>query len=285
MLKKLHNRFYMASTGSGGGTTPSPWTEVIPFKYHWHIGNWHFKDYYADMQWPAPNGFHVSSSSEWTKVINIWKALGGWANAWGDLQNALLLPFSGKRWYSTSNVTEQGSYWRYRTYDSQDASFAKNLYLWSSVITSGTDGKAAALTIRPFKNIPVSPSSSWTKLYGTSIEAGGIFWAVDLWLISISSDGQTWITIADKNLWATTVWNNWETLSQANCGNYYQWGNNYWFPFTWTVTTSSTRVDASVYWPWNYYSSSIFITVSSAPYNRDASNNNNLRWWETWVRT
>lgn len=101
------------------------------------------------------------------------------------------------------------------------------------------------------------------------------------WLISLSSDGSNWLTIADKNLGATTVYNDGDTLSQANCGNYYQWGNNYGFPFTWSVSTSSTQVNAQNYWPWNYYNSSIFITLSSNTW--DSSNNQNLRWWTTWT--
>ena len=102
----------------------------------------------------------------------------------------------------------------------------------------------------------------------------------DLWLISLSSDGSTRYTIADKNIWATTVYNDWDTLSQNNCGKYYQWGNNYWFPFTWSVSTSSSKVNASNYWPWNYYSSSTFITINGS---WDSSDNNNLRWWITWT--
>ena len=86
----------------------------------------------------------------------------------------------------------------------------------------------------------------------------------------------------DKNLWATTVWNSWDTLSEANCWKYYQRWNNYWFPRTWTVTTSSTQVDASTYWPWNYYSSNTFIIYSWA---WDSTGNGNLWWWVTWVVT
>lgn len=106
-----------------------------------------------------------------------------------------------------------------------------------------------------------------------------IYHNATLWVISLSSDGENWITIADKNLGATTVYNNGDTLSEANSGKYYQWGNNYWFPFTWSVTTSSTQVNASNYWPWNYYSSSTFITTNWW----DSSRNTNLRWWVTWT--
>lgn len=82
----------------------------------------------------------------------------------------------------------------------------------------------------------------------------------------------------DKNLWATTVYNDWDTLTQANMWNMYQWWNNYWFPSTWTISnTSSTQVDASSYWPTNPYLSDTFITWSndwSSVYNDDL-------WWDT----
>ena len=61
-------------------------------------------------------------------------------------------------------------------------------------------------------------------------------------------------------------------------GNMYQWGNNYWFPSTGTISnTSSTQVDASTYWPWNYYSSSTFIYGS---FNWSSAQNDDL-WWDT----
>lgn len=104
-----------------------------------------------------------------------------------------------------------------------------------------------------------------------------IYHNAELWVISMSSDWENWLTIADKNLGATQVYNDGDTLSEANSGKYYQWWNNYWFPFTWSVTTSSTQVNAQNYWPWNYYNSSTFII-----WNDDWSSvhNDNL-WWDT----
>ena len=100
------------------------------------------------------------------------------------------------------------------------------------------------------------------------------------WLISISSDGTNWITIADKNLWATQVYNSGDTLSNANCWYVYQRWNNYWFPYTWSMTVSTGTVNASSYWPWNYYSSSTFRYYQSWYWYWDSSNNDNL-WWDT----
>lgn len=107
------------------------------------------------------------------------------------------------------------------------------------------------------------------------ITTAWIYHNSDLWLISLSSDWSNWLTISDKNLGATQVYNDGDTLSESNCWKYFQRWNNYGFPFTWAVTTSSTQVNAQNYWPWNYYSSSTFIT-----WNNDWSSvqNDNLRW-------
>lgn len=88
------------------------------------------------------------------------------------------------------------------------------------------------------------------------------------WLISLSSDGSTRYTIADKNLWATST----DTTSSDSYGYYYQWGNNYGFSNSWSVTTSYSSVNASSYWPNNPYSDSTFRLLE----NWEKSNNNNL---------
>lgn len=110
-----------------------------------------------------------------------------------------------------------------------------------------------------------------------------IYWNKSLGLISLSSNWTDWITIADKNLGATEVYDWTSAPNQANSWNYYQRWNNNWFSFTWSISTSSSQVNASSYWPWNYYSSNTFITRSSSPYWWDSSNNDNLWWWITWT--
>lgn len=244
---------------------------------------WTYKDYSA-MQWPAPDGFHIPLQSEWQAVYNVWTTLWGWGTDWTNFGIALKLPFAGVRSYSTSSITSRNSYGYYWSSLRSGTANAYDLRLNSTILNpSYTDYKASWCSVRSFKDTPVVPTSSWTKLYWTSIESWWIFWSSTEWLISLSSDWQTWITIADKNLWATTVWNSWDTLSEDNCWYYYQWWNNYWFPFTWTLTdTSTTQVDASTYWPWNYYSSSTFIKYA---WSWDSTHNDNLRWWETWVVT
>ena len=234
---------------------------------------------HSDMQWPCPSGFHVPLNTEWQAVYDIWTALGGWSSDWTNFGIALKLPFAGRRKNSSAGVDNQGTYGSYWSSMRNDNNSAYRLYFNSSDIgPQSTLSRTNGCSVRCFKNSPTVPTSSWTKLYWTSIESWWIFWSSTEWLISMSSDWQTWITIADKNLWATTVWNSWDTLSEANCGKYYQRWNNYGFPRTWSVTTSSTQVDASNYWPWNYYSSDTFIKYG---WRWDSRDNWNLWWWVT----
>ena len=247
------------------------------------ISIWTIYDYSA-MQWPAPDGFHVPLNTEWQAVYDIWTALGGWSSDWTNFGIALKLPFAGYRFFSGADARYQGSngyYWSSSRYNTHAAYFLS--FDSTNLNPQGVIWRSYGVSVRCFKNSQTVPTSSWTKLYWTSIEAGWIFWSSTDWLISLSSDWNTWITIADKNLGATTVWNSEDTLSEANCGKYYQRWNNYGFPRTWTIANqSTTQVDASAYWPWNYYSSDTFIKYNG---RWDTTDNWNLWWWETGVVT
>lgn len=254
---------------------------------HGAIFTWHsVRDSgYSAMQWPAPIWYHVPSQTEWQSLINVWTGLWGASGDSTSFWAVFKIPFAGYRTLSNSGTYWQGSrgyYWTTTPYSTKSYQFA--LVSWAIGVNSA-QSRSLGNSLRCFKDEPVIPTANWTKLYWISIEAWGIFWSSTDWLISLSSDWTTWITILDKNLWATTVWNSWDTLSEANCGKYYQWWNNYWFNWNWTATTSTTLIDASTYWPWNYYESSTFILwwSLSTPYNWSISNNPNLRWWVTWA--
>jgi hypothetical protein len=76
----------------------------------------------------------------------------------------------------------------------------------------------------------------------------------------------TTITLMDRNLWATVAWW-WNTA--WSYGKYFQWWNNYWFSDDISnIKTSDFQIDASWYWPGNYYYSNIFIK--------------NSNWWQSW---
>lgn len=125
--------------------------------------------------------------------------------------------------------------------------------------------------ITDWDNIIASLKTKW--IANATITHDTVNWEITM------TNGQWSFTIADKNVWASVVYEYWDTLSETNCGKYFEWGNNYWFPFTWATTTSSTLVaDVSWYWPWNYYSSDTFITDASG--SRYSWTNDNL-WWDT----
>ena len=58
-----------------------------------------------------------------------------------------------------------------------------------------------------------------------------IYWSESLWVISFQTSAWNGISIADKNLWATQVYNSWDNLSLANMGRWYQRWNNYWWDY------------------------------------------------------
>lgn len=235
-----------------------------------------------DTQWPAPAGYHVPTTDEWKAVFDAWVALGQWSSTdWNSFRIKMKMPFAGDRFYGTSNVSDQGSRGYYWSSTAYSANKVYRLYFdSSSVDPQEWSNRAAGFSVRCFRNSTLAPDSSWTTIYEWSNWAW-IYHSVTEWVISISSDWITWYTIADKNLWATQVYNDGDSLSEANCGYYYQRWNNYSFPWTWTVgKIGRTAIDASAYWPWNYYSSNTFLIVS--PW--DSSDNLNLRWWVTDLR-
>ena len=239
---------------------------------------------YPAMRWPCPYGYHVPRETEWNDIKTWGTTIWAWTSSGGtNFSTYLKLPFAWWRGASTGAVANQWTLWSYWQCELTTASNGKFLYVNATYILPwyGTSPKNW-YSIRPFKDEPVVPTSSWTTLYDWSWTAtgAGIFWNSSSGLISISKDGTTWYTIADKNLWATTVYNSWDTLSEANCWKYFQRWNNYPFVWTGSVTTSSSQVDASGYWPWNWYYRSTFVTGSG---DRSSVQNQNLRWWVVWA--
>ena len=92
---------------------------------------------------------------------------------------------------------------------------------------------------------------------------------VDIWWNSF--------IVMDRNLWASAYMNQNGKTSNDWFGKLYQRWNNYGFPVHWQVQVSSTKIDWSKFWPWNYYYSSIFI-YGSFPYYWTTNNQENL-WW------
>jgi hypothetical protein len=130
------------------------------------------------------------------------------------------------------------------------------------------------VSVRLFLDEYIEPDNTRTVEYWT-LWSAWIFHNATLWLISVTNWTDKSITMYDKNVGATTVYNDGDTLTEANMGKLFQWWNYYWFPSTWTVSKkSSTMVNTTWYGGNNSYSSDTFIT-----WNDDRSNpsNDNLR--------
>ena len=114
-------------------------------------------------------------------------------------------------------------------------------------------------------------------------------------VITVTGDDGTVITILDRNLWATGAGVGCEfdcTNEDSTYWYHFQWWNNHGFKpnfdhddsFPWNEEKKNfdeANIDARDYWPWNYYSWSIFITDYSWNNSGDWSinRNDNLRWW------
>ena len=257
---------------------------------------WWIVDTVIARQWPCPEGFHVASKSERETFVNAWITLWAWSldyawTHWSTQQSEQFstytkIPIAWQLifWYSDT-------YWHYWTSDAVAWSvyahcLSLNNQQWYSLPLNTLD-RARWFSIRPFRNEFVLPRSSWSWswiiLYGNAFWNDWIYWEASRWLISIIA-WSTKITIADKNLWATQIYNFWDTMSESNCWKFYQWWNNHGFPFNWNINLTSLSIDASNYWPY-YYSdtmikSSFDYNVTPTFWNWSSVVNQNL-WWNT----
>lgn len=262
----------------GWVTGVQQWPAPIKKRYY----GWKMVDDYSAMQWPCDTGFHVPLSNEFVSLVSHLSTLWIDTSNWIWVKTYLKMPFA---WYRDSNaeIWSQWTQWFY-WYSDTRSYVGKGLMMQDDLLNAAFNYyRVYTFSIRPFKDKPVIPDSSWTKLYSWTWDAG-IYHNSTLWLISLSSDWTTRMTISDKNLWATTVYNSWDTLSEANCGKYFQWGNCSWLARTWSVTKIPWGLDVSDYWPWNYYSNSAFIYSNNSNYDWALPSNDNLRWWVTGIQ-
>ena len=160
-------------------------------------------------------------------------------------------------------------------------------YLFGA-LCSGILALIAVHTVSTINNIfaneePIAPSityDSWANIIYTDTN-----WREFTWIGTITiSNWVDSITMLDRNLWATTndindTWSYWY---------HFQRWNNYGFEI-WCredecsdgITQSAISgetVDTSEYWPWNYYTWSVFRILSEFPYDWSNPKNDNLRW-------
>lgn len=95
----------------------------------------------------------------------------------------------------------------------------------------------------------------------------GIYHNPTLWLITICYALWDVLTITDKNLGQTEIYD-FDTSIRTDATMWYrfQWGNNYWWNYSETLVGVEQQVDTTWYWPGNYYSSNIYRGRGSGSY-------------------
>lgn len=252
-----------------------------PYTY-WKDLWWWTTDTIIARQWPCSNWRHVPSRQELSALLTC-------AGTQTSVVCPMIhLPYAGSIVYDDASISNQWITVRYWTSDGYQNGRAYALtgnIVWGTFSSENplavgySTNIASWFSIRPFYNTGVVPDSQWNQiLYNWNHQ---IWHNTSMWMISFTNDwGTTWATLSDKNLWATEVWNDGDTMTQANCGYYFQRWNNYWFPFDGqNISTTTALVSAWWYWPWNYYSSSNFVTTTANPATWLANPILNLRWW------
>ena len=229
-------------------------TEFVPTVVHQII--------HRDTQGPCPNGFHIGTKDEWQALIDALTTL--WAYDVNNIQTYLKIPSA--YYLARSNGSKETRYWTIRMWTS---TMESNTVAWAWGIDENNkfvfqaDKPGNGFSLRPFKDNPVAPDSTWTQT------TTWIYWSSTLWLISVQN-GNSWITMSDKNLWATNVLDNWL---------FYQFWNNTWYTYNASPYVTSKPTISTSYWPGNYYTWS-FVRVSSGN-NWFNWTNNNIWWWVT----
>ena len=218
--------------------------------------------------WPCDDWYHIPT-------VNEIKALKD-----SDIYfNDLLLP---KSWFIDSalvedrwiiNPTIAADYWTVSPIWEHSYSYSDH---YNSIYISESN-RSTWCTIRPFANDAVEPDETRTVL-----KENKVWHNENDWLITVLTKYGYYITMADKNLGATTVWNPGDQLSSTNRWHYFQRGNNYWFSADTKANISFDKVETGIYDYLTPYESSTFIWVENR-WDWSTTTNNNL-WWAAFLQ-
>ena len=235
-------------------------TEFIPTVSHVVI--------HRDTQWPCPDGYHIGTQAEWNTLKRALEILWVWNKT--DFMSYLKVPSA--YYLNRTNGSKNTSYWPVRFWTSTMKSNTTSYCMYvneKNALAVAEDKPGNAFSIRPFKDNPVVPDNTWTALLTNA--SWWIYWSSAKWLISITANSWSdYVTISDKNLWATNVLDNWL---------FYQFWNNTWYTYNATPYVTSKPTLSDNYWPGNYYTWS-FVRVSKGNNWFDWTNNN-IWWWVT----
>lgn len=217
---------------------------------------------------------HIPTNNEfWTvKEIMDWLYLQQWYN----YHIKLHMPPAWRRITSTlSDVGTVADYWT-SAYASWTNAYHQAFTNDSAPVANQYTRRSSWFSIRCFLDTYVEPDSTRT-VEAWELWQAWIFHNAELWIISLTDGNDRNITMRDKNVWATVVYNYWDTMTEDNCGKMFQWWNYYWFNSTWTLSKISTTRVSTTWYGWdNPYSNDTYIERTSSPYDRSNPSNNDL---------
>lgn len=264
------------------------WMETLNTNLWWWV-TWTIRA----KRWPCAEWFHIPSKDE-VQALLTWLSDFVWLNTTAENVMRYLkwvnYPVTyTARWERVNNLYGC-DYW---LADAHIDPFDSNMIYGNqflinvrsnSVSLGGGVSSGAMLPIRPFKDEGEVPQANqWRQIIYDSWDGKYIQRNPDRWIISVPVSPTQFITIADKNLWATQVWNYWDVVTTANGWWMFQRWNCYMFPFEWDITArTNTRKSVANYWPYYYWEEFI---LESWDYDLDWTTvvNNNLWWWEVWT--
>ncbi len=234
------------------------------------ISIWQWLDYSA-MRWPCDEWFHVPTRDEAQFILGIAQRSdtqlpGSWVKA----------PNNGFIKFQSPNIYASWTRWTCTASGNTGEDHHTNAYMLCYDNSGYMPAQPLAPTdksywcwVRAFKDNPVIPDETWTILWQN--QRWVFYWNETLGLITAhNTENNQYVTLQDKNVWATNVGDNWL---------YFQWGNNQWFTSA-SAATSTTKVDASWYEPSTYAADPI-----NTSYDWSSEENDNLWGWVTWAVT
>ena len=220
------------------------WWSQTSWWWHQNSGSWNATDWTFWTWWHWTGWSWGSFAETWWWGWWYWWG-GGIANgAWGwswyvYTQSTEASAPSSYDKNSDYYLTEASTKWWWETFESVD--------WWTE--TGHTWNWYAKIEITWWRE-SINP---------TYITSPGAYHNPDLWLISISTDWENWITISDKNVWATVA----DPENTDSYWDIFQYWNIYHFDWEWsgwTVTTEAQIPDLTGYEWWNLYSNDKYRT-------------------------
>lgn len=103
---------------------------------------------YGDTRWPCAPWYKVPSNGDWVSIHTA----GSWWTSWTNMQNALKLPYAGRRLFTNGALSSPGTngfYWS----TTPDTSRARNLHFYSSSVNpSHSSNRVNGFSVRCIKN-------------------------------------------------------------------------------------------------------------------------------------